>query len=151
WQDAPPTPRPDGATLWAKAPSFTRRAGMGHEAASALAAWRRYSRHRASDFPALSTYLIAAPHAHVPPVPNSPPAVKQHNIAGIPITAPPPPLPWHEKSGDNWQLDFTPTSDGTDGTFSENDVGELVFIPSAPGWSALIADLLGGWEADTLP
>lgn len=151
WQDALPTQRPDGTTLWAKAPSFIRRAGMRHEAASALAAWRRYYRDRAADFPALSIYLIAAHHGLVRTVLSSRATVKLPNIAGIPITEPPPPLPWHEKPGDNWQLDFTPASDGTNGTFSESDTGELVFLPSAPSWSALVADLLGGWEADASP
>lgn len=147
WQDALPTPRPDETTLWAKAPSFTRRAGMRHEAASSLAAWRHYYRDHAADFPALAIYLIAAHHGLVRTVLNSRSAAKQPNVAGIPVTDPPPTLPWHEKSGDNWQLDFAPASDGSDGTFSENASGELVFTPSAPGWSALVADLLGGWEA----
>lgn len=149
WQDALPTPRPDATTLWAKAPSFAKRAGMRHEAASALAAWRRYYRDRAADFPALAIYLIAAHHGLVRTVLHSRPApAKQPNVAGIPVTEPAPVLPWHEKPDDNWQLDFSPASDGANGTFSENANGELVFTPAAPGWTALVADLLGGWEAD---
>lgn len=149
WQDALPSLRPDKTTLWAKAPSFAKRAGMRHEAASALAAWRRYYRDRIADFPVLTIYLIAAHHGIVRTVLDSRPApAKQPNIAGIPATEPPPELPWHERPGDNWQLDFAPGSDGTDGTFSENPNGEITFTPAAPGWSALVADLLGGWEAD---
>jgi CRISPR-associated endonuclease/helicase Cas3 len=149
WQDALPTSRPDATTLWAKAPSFAKRAGMRHEAASALAAWRRYYRDRAADFPALAIYLIAAHHGLVRTVLQSRPApTKQPNVAGIPVTEPAPTLPWHEKPDDNWQLDFSPTSDGANGTFSENANGELVFTPAEPGWTALVADLLGGWEAD---
>jgi CRISPR-associated endonuclease/helicase Cas3 len=149
WQNALPTPRPDEMTLWAKAPSFAKRARMRHEAASALAAWRRYYRDCAADFPALTVYLIAAHHGFVRTVLNSRPApAKQPNVAGIPATEPPPALPWHEKPGDNWQLDFAPASDGANGTFSENANGELVFTPITPGWTALVADLLGGWEAD---
>jgi CRISPR-associated endonuclease/helicase Cas3 len=152
WQDALPTPRPDATTLWAKAPSFAKRAGMRHEAASALAAWRRYYRDRAVDFPALTIYLIAAHHGFVRTVLNSRSApAKQPNVAGIPVIEPPPSLPWHNKPGDNWQLDFAPASDGANGTFSENANGELVFIPTSPGWTALVADLLGGWEADAPP
>lgn len=148
WQDALPIPRPDESKLWAKAPSFTKRAGMRHEAASALAAWRRYYRDHAADFPALAIYLIAAHHGLVRTVLNPRPfPAKQPNIVGIPFTEPPPTLPWHEKPGDNWQLDFAPASDGAEGTFSENDNGELIFTPSSPGWSALVADLLGSWEA----
>lgn len=151
WQNALPVPRPDATTLWAKAPSFTKRAGMRHEAASSLAAWWRYYRDQAVDFPALAIYLIAAHHGLVRTVLTSRSApAKQPNVAGIPITEPPPALPWHEKPDDNWQLDFAPTSDGTNGTFSENANGDLVFTPAAPGWSALVADLLGGWEADAL-
>jgi CRISPR-associated endonuclease/helicase Cas3 len=149
WQNALPTSRPDATTLWAKAPSFAKRAGMRHEAASALAAWRRYYRDRAADFPVLTIYLIAAHHGLGRTVLNSRPApAKQPNVAGIPVIEPPPALPWHEKIGDNWQLDFAPASDGANGTFSENANGELVFTPITPGWTALVADLLGGWEAD---
>jgi CRISPR-associated endonuclease/helicase Cas3 len=149
WQDALPTPRPDTTTLWAKAPSFAKRAGMRHEAASALATWRRYYRDRAADFPALTIYLIAAHHGLVRATLNSRPApARQPNVAGIPVTEPPPPLPWHERPGDNWQLDFVPASDGANGTFSEKANGELVFTPASPCWTALVADLLGGWEAD---
>lgn len=150
WQHALPVVRPNGTTLWAKAPPpFAKRAGMRHEAASALAAWRRYYRDRVADYPVLSIFLIAAHHGLVRTVLNSRPApAKQPNVAGIPVTEPPPTLPWHEKVGDNWQLDFAAASDGTDGTFSENASGELTFTPSAPSWSALVADLLGGWEAD---
>jgi CRISPR-associated endonuclease/helicase Cas3 len=149
WQNALPTPRPDATTLWAKAPSFAKRAGMRHEAASALAAWRRYYRYVAADFPALAIYLVAAHHGLVRTVLNSRPVpAKQPNVAGIPVIEPSPALSWHEKSGENWKLDFAPASDGADGTFSEDANGELVFKPTAPGWSALVADLLGGWEAD---
>jgi CRISPR-associated endonuclease/helicase Cas3 len=144
WQNVLPAPRPDATTLWAKAPSFAKRSGMRHEAASALAAWRCYYRDYAADFPALTIYLVAAHHGFVRTVLNSRPApAKQPNVAGIPITDPPPKLPVND-----WQLDFSPASDGAEGTFSENANGELVFTPVAPGWSALVADLLGGWEAD---
>lgn len=151
WQNALPTPRPAATSLWAKAPSFAKRAGMRHEAASALAAWRRYYCDHAADFPALTIYLIAAHHGLVRTVLNSRPApAKQPNVAGIPVTEPPSALPWHEKSGDNWQLDFTPAADGANGTFSENANGELIFTPATPSWSALAADLLGDWEAETV-
>jgi CRISPR-associated endonuclease/helicase Cas3 len=144
WQNALPIPRPDATTLWAKAPSFAK-PGMRHEAASALAAWRRYYRDRAADFPALTIYLIAAHHGLVRTVLNSRPApARQPNVAGIPVTEPPPKLPVND-----WQLDFSPATDGADGTFSEDANGELVFISTAPGWSALVADLLGGWEVDS--
>jgi CRISPR-associated endonuclease/helicase Cas3 len=141
WQDALPTPRPDGTTLWAKAPSLAKRPGMRHEAASALAAWHQYYCLKNQEFPALAIYLIAAHHGLVRTVLSSRPSpAQQPNIAGIPITEPPPRLPFN-----NWQLDFTSIADGMDGTFSEDNTS---FTPDTPGWSALVADLLGGWDAD---
>jgi len=142
WQVALPTPRPDDTTLWAKAPSFAKRPGMRHEAASALAAWHQYYHGHASELSALVIYLIAAHHGLVRTVLNSRTApAKQPNVAGIPIDDPPPALPFN-----NWQLDFTPATDGGSGTFSADG---STFTPGTPGWTALVADLLGGWEADS--
>jgi CRISPR-associated endonuclease/helicase Cas3 len=141
WQDALPTPRPDGTTLWAKAPSqIAIRPGLRHEAASALAAWRQYYQNQASDLSALAIYLIAAHHGLVRTVLGSRPApAEQPNVAGIPVVEPPPSLPFN-----NWQLDFSPAIDGAKGVFSEDG---STFVPSSPSWTALVADLLGGWEA----
>lgn len=149
WQEALPVTRPDGVTLWAKAPRFDKRANMRHEAASALAAWRRYYRARIADFPALTIYLVAAHHGLVRSVLTSREApAPQPNIAGIPVTDPPPVLPWRVPTEENWPLDFLCAQDGTDGIFSEAADGTVIFTPAAPGWTALVADLLGGWEAD---
>jgi CRISPR-associated endonuclease/helicase Cas3 len=144
WQDTVTKPRPDETTLWAKAPRFDRRAGMRHEAASALAAWHRYYRDHRADFPALAIYLIAAHHGLVRTVLNSRPApAKQPNVAGIPSDLPAT-LPLN-----GWQLDFTCAQDGTDGEFITDTNGNSVFQPAAPSWTALVADLLGGWESST--
>jgi len=139
WQDALPTPRPDNTTLWAKAPAFERRPGMRHEAASALAAWYQYYHGHASDLSALVIYLIAAHHGIVRTVLGSRPApAQQPNVAGIPIDAPPPSL-----SFNNWQLDFSPATDGAKGSFSADG---STFTPTSPSWTALVADLLGDWK-----
>lgn len=147
WQDALPGNRPDMAALWAKAPRFAKRPGMRHEAASALAAWHRKYRARSADFPALSIYLVAAHHGLVRTVLTSRAKAPQPNIAGIPITDPPPILPWGAKSEESWPLDFICEQDGVDGTFSEDADGNIIFTPTAPSWTALVTDLLGGWEA----
>lgn len=149
WQEALPATRPDGITLWAKAPRFAKRANMRHEAASALAAWHQKYRVHTADFPALTIYLVAAHHGLVRTVLTSRAApAPQPNIAGIPITDPPPVLPWRVKAEEDWPLDFICAQDGADGIFSEDADGNLIFTPTAPGWTALLADLLGGWEAD---
>ncbi|RJP53919.1 MAG: hypothetical protein C4583_03645, partial [Anaerolineaceae bacterium] len=148
WQDTLPEPRPDAITLWAKAPCFTKRAGMRHEAASALAAWHCYYRTGIAHFSALTIYLIAAHHGLVRTGLASRVNAPQPNVCGIPVTIPPPELPWRPNSPDKWMLDFTCAQDGTDGEFSKDADDRDVFIPAAPGWTALVADLLGGWEAN---
>jgi CRISPR-associated endonuclease/helicase Cas3 len=148
WQDALPKPRPDAITFWAKAPCFAKRAGMRHEAASALAAWHSYYRTGVAHFPALTIYLIAAHHGLMRTVLASRVNASQPNVCGIPVTIPPPELPWRPNPTDKWILDFTCAQDGTDGEFSKGANDTDVFIPVAPGWTALVADLLGGWEAN---
>lgn len=148
WQNALPDHKPDTTALWAKAPYFAKRPGMRHEAASALAAWHRKYRARTADFPALSIYLIAAHHGLVRTVLVSRAKAPQPNIAGIPITDPPPVLLWSTNPEERWPLDFICMQDGADGTFSEDADGNVFFTSTAPSWTALVADLLGGWEAD---
>ncbi len=148
WQESLPPTRPDATTLWAKAPFFAKRANMRHEAASALAAWHQKYRARTADFSALTIYLIAAHHGFIRTVLSSRPTAPLPNIAGILIVEPPPVLMWRAKAEETWPLDFICAQDGTDGVFSEDADGNLIFTPVAPGWTALVADLLGGWEAD---
>lgn len=148
WQNALPKARPDAITLWAKAPCFAQCAGMRHEAASALAAWHAYYRTGGAHFPALTIYLIAAHHGLMRTVVASRVNAPQPNVCGIPVTTPPPELPWRPNPTDKWMLDFTCAQDGADGEFSKDDDGRDVFIPAAPSWTALVADLLGGWEAN---
>lgn len=148
WQGALPDGKPNESILWAKAPRFVKRAKMRHEAASALAAWHKKFRSRTADFSALTIYLIAAHHGLVRTVLTSRTDARQPNIAGIPVTDPSSTLPWRDAKGERWSLDFACAQDGSEGAFSEDDTGNLVFTPFTPSWTALVADLLGGWEAD---
>jgi CRISPR-associated endonuclease/helicase Cas3 len=148
WQEALPENRPDRTTLWAKAPRFAKRANMRHEAASALALWHRYYRVRTARFPAITIYLVAAHHGLVRTVLSSRSTRPLPNVAGIPITDPPLALLWGKDVEEDWPLDFNCAQDGTNGEFSEDADGNLLFTPAAPGWTALVADLLGGWEAN---
>ena len=116
------------------------RPGLRHEAASALAAWHRYYHTESADFPALTIYLIAAHHGLVRTTLSSREKTGKPNICGIPINRDFP-LPWQA----NWKLDFECARDGTSGGFSEDGHS---FVCNAPGWSGLVADLLGGWESD---
>lgn len=114
------------------------RPGFRHEVASALAMWRQYYRNEAPpDFPALTVYIVAAHHGKVRTVLGANPHVAEPNVCGIPIddsTA----LPWNPA----WTLDFEAANDGASGEFDADGT----FIFKAPGWSGLVADLLGGWE-----
>jgi CRISPR-associated endonuclease/helicase Cas3 len=107
-----------------------------HEAASALALWYRYFREDGA-FPALTIFLAAAHHGKVRTTlyarePGG------NDVCGVPRE--PAKLPW--QSG--WPMDFACAADGTAGEFSADG---LSFTPTSPGWTALVADLLGGWES----
>ena len=114
------------------------RPGFRHEAASALAMWRQYYRSEASpNFPTMAIYMVAAHHGKVRTVLGANPHVTEHNVCGILIddsTA----LPWNPA----YTLDFEAANDGASGEFE----ADSTFIFKAPGWSGLVADLLGGWE-----
>ena len=116
------------------------RPGLRHEAVTALALWHSYYRQGRADFPALSIYLSAAHHGKVRTVLTSR-TVAGEDVCGIPKTTAL--LPWNEMP-----LDFSCAVDGASGRFS-NDGSEFIF--EAPGWTGLVADLLGAWEPDATP
>lgn len=122
-------------------PKFSAfRPGCRHEAASALAMWSRYYHCTGPrTFPALAIFMVAAHHGKVRTALNSNPRVPIDNICGIPRDASEV-LAWNPE----WKLDFDAAIDGAAGEF--NDDGTFSF--TAPGWSGLVADLLGGWEKD---
>lgn len=111
------------------------RPGLRHEAASALAMWHEYFRSNAR-FAALVIYLVAAHHGKVRTVLTArKPDGK--DVCGVPIDSRP--LPWNG----GILLDFNCATDGAAGYFTPDRSG---FIQETPGWTALVADLLGGWE-----
>ena len=116
------------------------RPGLRHEAATALALWHSYYRMEHRGFPALSIYLCAAHHGKVRTVLTSRSDAGE-DVCGIPKTTVA--LPWKEMS-----LDFPCAVAGASGRFSE-DGSEFIF--EAPGWTGLVADLLGAWESDAAP
>ena len=116
------------------------RPGLRHEAATALALWHSYYRREDRGFTALSIYLCAAHHGKVRTVLTSR-SDGGEDVCGIPKTTAA--LPWKEMP-----LDFGCAVDGASGRFSE-DGTEFIF--EAPGWTGLVADLLGAWESDAAP
>ena len=128
------------------APSVVRarnvpfRPGLRHEAATALALWHRYYRDGSNEFTALSIYLSAAHHGKVRTVLTSRTPAGE-DVCGVSKTTAL--LPWNEMP-----LDFSCAVDGATGRFSEDG---LEFIFEAPGWTGLVADLLGAWEPDATP
>ena len=116
------------------------RPGLRHEAATALALWHRYYREGSDEFTALSIYLCASHHGKVRTVLNSR-TPSGEDVCGLSHTTAL--LPWNEMP-----LDFSCAVDGASGRFSTD---ELEFTFEAPGWTGLIADLLGSWEHDATP
>lgn len=113
-----------------------------HEAASALAAWSRYFKD-STIWPGLTIYLIACHHGKVRTVLYAR-GDNGDDVCGVPKE--PASLPW----AGGMQMDFSCAAVGSGGEFSEDG---LTFSPASPGWTALIADLLGGWEqrAEEIP
>jgi CRISPR-associated endonuclease/helicase Cas3 len=111
------------------------RPGLRHEAASALALWHQYFR-KSAEFPALTIYLVAAHHGKVRTVLTA--RTKQGtDVCGVPRDAGE--LPW---SG-GLPLDFSCAADGAEGEFSADGTA---FLRASPGWTGLVADLLGDWQ-----
>ena len=108
------------------------RPDLRHEAGSALALWWRYFR-TGAEFPGLTIYLTAAHHGKVRTVLYSR-GEEGTDVCGIvPTDAP---LNWEN----GMLMDFACAGDGSSGTFSEDG---MTFVQESPGWTALIADLLG--------
>ena len=116
------------------------RPGLRHEAASALALWHRYYRSESNEFTALSIYLCATHHGKVRTVLTSRKPAGE-DVCGVSGTTAL--LPWNDMP-----LDFSCAVDGASGHFSDDG---LEFIFEAPGWTGLVADLLGTWEHKAIP
>ena len=143
WQSALPHCADTSKHLWAKAPITGRflprpsweRPCIRHEAASALAMWPQYFKAGAS-WPGLTLFLIACHHGKVRTVFYAR-GEDGEDICGVPKK--PELLPW----GSGMPMDFSCAAIGTNGKFSDDG---LTFTLASPGWTALVADLLGSWE-----
>lgn len=106
-----------------------------HEAASALAAWSHYFAGSPA-WPGLTLFLIACHHGKVRTALYAR-GSDGEDVCGVPKADAI--LPWQG----GMPMDFTCAAVGTGGEFSEDC---LTFTPATPGWTALVTDLLGGWE-----
>lgn len=106
------------------------RPGLRHEAATALALWSRYWS-GSKVCPLLSIYLAAAHHGKVRTVLRS--LTSGEDVFGVPRDSEPLVV-----GDESWPLDFRCAADGTDGSWEGNS-----FLPASPGWTAVVADLLG--------
>jgi CRISPR-associated endonuclease/helicase Cas3 len=122
-----------GGVCWAGHVAF--RPGLRHEAASALAMWRRY-RSGAASYPALAVYLAAAHHGKVRTVLRSI-TEPGDDVFGVPRDP-----EFINVDGSAWPLDFSVAKDGAEGQW-ENDG----FLLTGAGWTGLVSDLLGPWQA----
>jgi CRISPR-associated endonuclease/helicase Cas3 len=112
------------------------RPDLRHEAASALAMWKRY-REGGAAFPALAVYLAATHHGKVRTVLRSTTG-KGDDAFGV--RSEPDTL---VLGSEPWPLDFSVAKDGAEGRWEGNE-----FVLTGQGWTGLVADLLGPWCPD---
>jgi len=113
------------------------RPGLRHEAASALAMWRRYRDSDDKPYPALAVYLAAAHHGKVRTVLRSTTA-EGDDVFGV--RSEPASLSG-SLCGEDWPLDLAVAKDGADGHWDGDR-----FVLTGHGWTGLVADLLGPWR-----
>jgi len=111
------------------------RPGLRHEAASALAMWRRY-REGNAQYPALAVYLAATHHGKVRTV------LRSTTDAGDDVFGVAREPSEFDVSAERWPLDFSIAKDGAEGTWDDGQ-----FVLTGHGWTGLVADLLGPWRA----
>jgi CRISPR-associated endonuclease/helicase Cas3 len=114
------------------------RPGLRHEAASALAMWHRYR--ISSDpkpFPILAVYLAATHHGKVRAVMRSTTRAGD-DVFGLTLA-----VDTLEVLGERWPLDFSVTADGAAGEWADDGKH---FTMSGPGWTEIVADVLGSWQ-----
>jgi len=121
------------AVLWAG--HVPLRSGVRHEAASALAMWKRYCDGGAR-FPALAVYLVAAHHGKVRTVMRAT-SREGDDVFGVRRDSAALAL-----NSDTWPMDFEVAADGAIGEWRED-----AFILTGYGWTGLVADLLGPWRS----
>ncbi len=118
---------------WAAYKTF--RPGMRHEAASALAMWRQYTVANESPYPALAVYLAAAHHGKVRTVLK---AISREGGDVFGVGRTPETLRFDDR---DWPMEFSVALDGSDGEWIEDG-----FAVAGPGWTGIVADLLGPWR-----
>jgi CRISPR-associated endonuclease/helicase Cas3 len=118
---------------WAAHKAF--RPGLRHEAASALAMWRQYIVANDAPYPALAVYLAAAHHGKVRTVLKaiSPERGDVFGVSRMPEML--------QFDGQDWPMDFSVAFDGSEGEWTDNG-----FAVNGPGWTGIVADLLGPWR-----
>jgi CRISPR-associated endonuclease/helicase Cas3 len=119
---------------WAGHAQF--RPGLRHEAASALAMWKRYREGTAS-YPALAVYLAATHHGKVRTVLRST-AGEADDVFGV--RRKPEAI---EVGSERWPLDFSIAKDGAEGRWEGDE-----FVLTGHGWTGMVADLLGPWRPE---
>lgn len=119
---------------WAGHVAF--RPGLRHEAASALAMWRRY-RNGPTFYPALAVYLAAAHHGKVRTVLRSI-TEPGEDVFGVPRDP-----DVINVDGSAWPMDFSVAKDGAEGQWGNDG-----FVLSGAGWTGLVSDLLGPWRTE---
>ena len=113
------------------------RPGLRHEVASALAMWRKYHESETKPYPALAVYLAAAHHGKVRTVMRST-TPNGDDVFGV--RSEPSVL---TLGNEEWPLDFSIAKDGAEGRWEGDE-----FVMTGPGWTGLVADLLGPWRPE---
>lgn len=111
------------------------RPGLRHEAASALAMWRAYRESNEAPYSALAVYLAAAHHGKVRTV------LRAMSREGGDVFGVDQSLEVLQFNGRDWPMDFTVAFDGAEGDWTEAG-----FALDGPGWTGIVADLLGPWR-----
>lgn len=125
--------------LLAKTPRGQRpfRPGLRHEVASALAMWRKYQGSETRPYPALAVYLAATHHGKARTVMRSTTS-EGDDVFGV--RSEPRSL---VMGSEEWPLDISIAKDGAEGRWEGDE-----FVMTGPGWTGLVADLLGPWRPE---
>lgn len=108
-----------------------------HEVASALAMWRKYQESETKPYPALAVYLAAAHHGKARTVMRS---TTHHGDDVFGVRSETSVL---TLGNEEWPLDFSIAKDGAAGRWEGDE-----FVMTGPGWTGLVADLLGQWRRE---
>lgn len=120
---------------WAAHKAF--RPGLRHEAASALAMWQQYRNSNETPYPTLAVYLVAAHHGKARTVLRS---ISEEGGDVFGVGRIPEKLQFDTR---DWPMDFSVALDGAEGEWADEG-----FKVVGPGWTGLVADLLGPWRGE---